>query len=240
MAQINGVTVRFSDGIKTADYAPPRLYDITANVALEAGDHAETVILEALTLIRRAGSAALKGQTSYEVKPPADAGLVEEPASPPAEQPRRVRRTKAQIEADEKAKRDASASSSGAPAGGANTAAGSSADAAASLDDPTDGDENVIHLPDETDDAAALEDEEDNGLSEFDVPAPEPAGEPVNDADLASAVTKKNGEINNPDAIRELIGSYNPDPTKPFQLRQVPADKRQEFLGKLAALKKAG
>lgn len=74
------------------------------------------------------------------------------------------------------------------------------------------------------------------------VPAEEPAvvedAKPITDADLNSALSKKNGEINDAPRIRKLIAEFNPDPTKPFSIAQMPAAKRPEFLTKLAALAK--
>lgn len=58
----------------------------------------------------------------------------------------------------------------------------------------------------------------------------------ISDADLNAAVQKKNGELKQPPLIRALIGSFSPDPTKAFQLAQIPQAQRQDFLDKLAAL----
>lgn len=86
-------------------------------------------------------------------------------------------------------------------------------------------------------------------LSEFDVQPETTANDDldlttaapseVTDADLNAAVQKKNTEITNPEAIRGLIATYNPDPTRVFQLREVPQAQRAGFLAKLAELKKA-
>lgn len=59
----------------------------------------------------------------------------------------------------------------------------------------------------------------------------------VTDADLNSAVQKKNAVLNDPPKIRALIGSYNPDQTKVFQLREIPQAQRAGFLEKLEGLK---
>lgn len=72
---------------------------------------------------------------------------------------------------------------------------------------------------------------------DFDLTTAPPAE--ITDAELNAAVTKKNAEINNAPAIRGLIGSYNPDPKKQFQLREIPQAQRQDFLDKLAKLAKA-
>lgn len=69
-----------------------------------------------------------------------------------------------------------------------------------------------------------------------------PSAKPITDAELADATTKKNGELQPklgdgaPVKIRELIGSFNPDPLKQFRLQEIPAARRQEYLDKLAAL----
>lgn len=59
---------------------------------------------------------------------------------------------------------------------------------------------------------------------------------PVTDDELNAAVQKRNGELKDAVKIRGLIGGFNPDPTKSFQLRQIPAEKRARFLAELAAL----
>lgn len=59
---------------------------------------------------------------------------------------------------------------------------------------------------------------------------------PITDADLNAAVQKKNATLNDPPKIRDLIGSFNPDKTKAFQLREIPAGQRPLFLEKLEAL----
>lgn len=63
--------------------------------------------------------------------------------------------------------------------------------------------------------------------------------DPVSDAELNSAVQKRNAEIKNPGAIRTLIGSYNPDPAKTFTLAQIPQGARRGFLDKLKGLQAA-
>jgi hypothetical protein len=60
----------------------------------------------------------------------------------------------------------------------------------------------------------------------------------VTDQGLADAVQARNKAIENPVKIRTLIGTYNPDPTKAFTLKEIAQAHRQEFLTKLAALTK--
>lgn len=158
------------------------------------------------------------------VAPTASSGVVIANAAA-AEAPKRTRRTKEQIAADERA----------------------AAAAADNLDlsDPAALDDTVVgdlptHSPDTTvaADPAALDDEW--------AVEPEPAAEvkstvinPISDADLNSAVQKRNGELKSEagtKAIRALIASYNPDATKVFQLAQIPVDRRVEFLNSLTAI----
>lgn len=69
---------------------------------------------------------------------------------------------------------------------------------------------------------------------------PEEVVKEISDADLNAAVTKKNTEIGGDAArIKALIAKYNPDPSKVFQLREIAPAQRQDFLDKLAQLKKA-
>ncbi len=69
---------------------------------------------------------------------------------------------------------------------------------------------------------------------------PEPVAPAVatTDADLNSATQKRNEDLGQPTLIRELIATFNPDATQAFQLKMIPAARRQEYLTKLAALKK--
>lgn len=88
---------------------------------------------------------------------------------------------------------------------------------------------DVIALPDQSDatNPAAMEDWE------------APAEAVITDEDLNAATMKKNQEIGDPVRVRTLIQSFFDDATKVFQLRQIPAERRQEYLDKLGALKKA-
>lgn len=73
-----------------------------------------------------------------------------------------------------------------------------------------------------------------DGFDEFDVP---PATSVVvTDDALNAAVQKRNGELKDAVKIRGLIGTFNPDVTKAFQLRQIPQDQRASFLAQLVAL----
>lgn len=60
----------------------------------------------------------------------------------------------------------------------------------------------------------------------------------ISDADLATAAGKTNARIDDAQQIRDLVATYNPEAGKPFQMRQIPQEKRAEFVAKLGALKK--
>lgn len=190
-------------------------YTTTFDLASEAATNRVTALLNGVSLRAVGGTTA------------------ETPASPPAPAARKTRRTAAQIAAD-----DAAKAAGHSPSGSAGV--GQTSD-----EDPTANEANVIHLPDEGavdggDDFSIEPEPETPAEESFDIePDPAAGGEPITDADLNSAVQKKNAEIANPNAIRALIGGYNPDPKQAFQLRQIPADKRGEFIAKLNALTKA-
>lgn len=66
--------------------------------------------------------------------------------------------------------------------------------------------------------------------------AADPVAE-ITDKSLNDAVSAKNGVLKDPPKIRALIGSFNPNPKKQFNLRDIPQEQRQTFLDKLEALK---
>ena len=82
------------------------------------------------------------------------------------------------------------------------------------------------------------EDDDDGGLGDLLGSDDEPAVEEIADTALTDAVTSTNKATQNSVAIRKIIESYNPDPTKQFQLRQIPQSKRAEFLKKLEGVEK--
>lgn len=232
MAQITGGTVSVEDGLKKQEeYAPPRKVIVVLNFTVAEGeDYASTFDIASHAATNRVYS-LLHGKAFVTTVAQEPTGVeqgagVHTEAGTEGAPPKRRRRTAAEIAAA------AGASQSG-NAGGAQT----------SDEDPTGNEAHTIHLPDET-----PKDPADIGGDEFDIePAaeesfdiePDASDEPVTDADLNAAVQKKNAEITNPNAIRTLIGTYNPDPKAAFQLRQIPAAKRAEFLTKLSALTKA-
>lgn len=155
----------------------------------------------------------------------------------------RTRRTKAQIEADrlaalvaaEEAK-DPTALEDAQPGNAATGTDGSSGGeqtaSTIEAEDPTE-------LPQSS--STGTSEAADPFLIEPEVPKVETAGQinPISDGDLNSAVQTKNGSLGSPAGttkIRDLIASYNPDKTQQFQLRQIPADRRVEFLAALEAI----
>lgn len=61
-----------------------------------------------------------------------------------------------------------------------------------------------------------------------------PAKAAISDAQLLEAVHKANEIVKNPPVIRGLIATFNPDPSKSFQLREIAAEQRDSFLVQLA------
>lgn len=235
---INGLTIGYSDGIKTADYAPPRTVTLTANTAPPEGTNMEQHVADVLAMLKRRTHLALHG---VELSGGAAAPVPQSEAEPA----KRTRRTKEQIAADEAASGAASPGPSGegvtsaaefptegtagAQVAGAGQASSGSATGASSGSAVATPGQNASS----TQSAAGLEDEWDT------TPATE-----VTDAALVDAVTKKNGELQvagmtveaAPVLIRNLLATYNPDPAKAFGLREIPQDKRADFLSKLAAV----
>lgn len=75
----------------------------------------------------------------------------------------------------------------------------------------------------------------DEVVDDFSAPAEAPAA--ITDAELHSAAQKKNGEIKNPKAIRELVAKFRPNGKDgAFQLIEIPAARRGEFLTQLKEL----
>lgn len=97
----------------------------------------------------------------------------------------------------------------------------------------------VILPPETKTDPAAVDAStvEDIPADDFGAPAPAVEVRQITDAELHSAAQKKNSDIKNPLAIRALVGSFRPaGSTVAFQLAEIPQDRRQEFLDKLAKL----
>lgn len=203
--------VSFEDGVKASEeYAPAKKVRVELSFTTPDGED-EAAYVAHVGDIARAQVARLLNQASSAA------------GEAPAPVATRTRRTKAQIAADEAAAKEAGAPTTG-DAGGVQTSGDPAAieDVGVDFEDVVDVDASVVEaLPEE----------------DFTI-APEVI-EAISDADLNSHVQRKNGEIKDAKAIRELIGTYNSDPTKVFQLREIPAEKRREFLDKLAALKPA-
>lgn len=103
-------------------------------------------------------------------------------------------------------------------------------------------------LQEETTSAATIVDEpEPNakeapaGAASMDDWASSPNEAAVTDADLNAACQTASARLGGVDGgaglkIRGLIGTYSPDQLKPFQLREIPAAQRADFLAKLKVL----
>lgn len=147
------------------------------------------------------------------------------PAASAGEPAKRTRRTKEQIAADE--------------AAAAKAAEVLKAADPTSFDDETP--ETATPAADEWSDDEPAQDakgnpvEAETAVDDWD---DTPAVEEITDAELNNLVGKKNAELGDPKKIRALINEFNPDPTKVFQLRQITAAERPDFLAKLKELKK--
>jgi hypothetical protein len=116
-----------------------------------------------------------------------------------------------------------------APRGAAAAAAKKKADAeAAKAAAPKDEDDLTGEIAPEAPAATASDDDE-----LFTVQPEE-----ITDADLNHIVQVKNGELDGKGgaAIKKVISSYNPDPTKAFTLKQIPQASRAEFKERIGAL----
>lgn len=72
---------------------------------------------------------------------------------------------------------------------------------------------------------------------DFSAPADPVVTDSITDAELHSAAQKKNGDLKNPKAIRELVAKFRPAGKEgTFQLIEIPQAKRAEFLKQLSAL----
>lgn len=67
----------------------------------------------------------------------------------------------------------------------------------------------------------------------FSAEEPDAPAAKITDEELTTSITKRNAVINNPPVIRQLISKYV---KMPGQARDIPQEKRQEFLTELAAL----
>jgi hypothetical protein len=228
MSQVTGGLVSVEDGIKKSEeYAPPRKVRVELSFGVEEGGDFEAIFDRVSQAATNRVASLLNGTALNVVQ-------AETPAS--GETTRRPRRTKEQIAADK-----AAAEGGPSPSGSAGGAQTSAKDPASVEEDPTGGEESVVHLPDESaKDPAAIEDDAAPEEVSFDIEPEEEAGEEVSDTELNSRVQRRNADLEDPDLIRDLIKKFNPDPKKSFTLRQIPQAQRADFLKQLDSLKKAG
>lgn len=216
--QVTGGLVSVEDGIKASEeYAPARKVRVELSFSI-AESTPEAGRADIISLVADQAAAQVARLLGRGSAPQATVREVT-PAPEEAAAPKKTRRTAAQIAEDKAA--------AGPPAGGATP---SPSDLSAIPDDGP-GEQS----------APSAESPADLGgvTDEWEVPAEvEVEVVTVTDADLNALVQKRNGELGDPVKIRTLIGKFNPDPTKPFQLRQIPADQRAQFVADLNALVK--
>lgn len=231
MAQITSGSVCIEDGLKkNEEYAPPRKVSVTLNFGVVEGEDFNEVFDLASEAATNRVHALLHGTNIRSVSAALAtvAGASKEEllaAVEPA--PRKRRRTAAEIAAD------AALALAAHPKGDPS----SIVDDEPPLDDgdPPSGGADPAAIVGSGDPA----DISGNAVDDFSIEPDEPGDEPITDAALNAAVQRKNAELGDPEAIRGVIKQYNPDPTKAFQLREIPQDKRADFITKLGGLVKA-
>jgi hypothetical protein len=212
MTQITGGSVTVEDGIKKAEeYTPPRKVSVTLTFGVEEGGDHQAIF----DLASEQASTRVAKLLGKSIDFAARNGSDDAAASNETKPATRKRRTAAEIAAD------AALAAVAHPKG----TEGAAKDPAAVDDFEIEPEPSETQTPA---DDFAIE------------PEPEPEGDAeITDAALNAAVQRKNAELSDPEAIRGLIKQYNPDPTKAFQLREIPQTKRAEFITKLGGLTKA-
>jgi len=241
MTKILGGSVAFEDLNKGADGYPtqkarvelsfelPADYDPTSDTACQ--DVAVAGLLAQREVARLLGRKVVEAEEPLH---PAVLAMIE-PAGH-TEQTRRPRRTKAQMEADAlEAQRQAHLSKDPAAIQEADqglkdaqSAEPDSATSASATPASTASAEEIPGLSGSSEPSSA-------GPADMDFSS-EPETAAVTDADLNAACQKRAQALGGADKIKTLIGKFAPDPTKPFNLREIPAAQRPDFLAKLEAL----
>lgn len=230
MSTFNGITVRISDGVKTADYAPPKLYDLTAN--LTPGVNPEADALAAVQLLQRIGDAYL-GRASAPV------AAAEIPASPVKAKPKgkdaiiieqlpsvlqepevvqHILQNKSISLPGELVRPVDAASITSASATPASSNSAAAIPGQAPLSQPS---ATLVTAEDLSDLVSVTE---------------------ISDASLNTAVTRRLKELGatGPNLVRALKDSYNPEPDKRvLQIRELTQPQRATFLARLEKLSPA-
>ncbi len=214
---VTGGVVSVEDGTKAAEeYSPARKVRVELHFAVPEGGSAAPV-LDAVSTLAAEKVDQLLGRRAA---PLSASSTVTLPGSESQDPPKtRTRRTAAQIAADEALKK-----------------ADPAVDPTLPLDDPSAvGDEDIFVSTAQPEDPAGGFAADPSAIVEDDLTTAGPVTT-ITDDDLNAAVQKRNAELKAPPVIRELIGSFAPDRSKPFSLSQIPQAQRQDFLDKLAAL----
>lgn len=225
-SNITGGLVVIEDGVKAAEeYAPAKKVRVELKFDIpEGGDFGAT--FASVTRVAENWVALRLGRTVPSVVETGRSPEPEASAAPNAETAPRKRRTKAEIAADE-----AAAAQAAAQAKATETIQNSE-----EFDPTADNTPTTTQGSTDFDPCAAIEPET---ADDLDAILGGEATPEITDADLNAAVQKKNAALQDPPAIRKLISEFNPDPTKVFQLREIAASKRADFIAKLEALVKA-
>ncbi len=244
---IDSITVHLTDGIKQGDYAPNKVYDLTAYLS----NPTDAELQSAVALIVRTGERFLgraapapTGEViaTATALPPTSSASQASPSEPVGEPQRRTRRTRAQIEADAaaaaaaqsgSASQDAASDPQSAPAAAAGSyTSGSATDVSTVIAVETPG-QPASSQPS----AASQEDDE------WAAAAPETLT--ITDQELNHACSVTAERVKDPAKVKGVIANFNPggdafDPAKPggrrFTVNDIPANQRADFLAQLKAL----
>ena len=221
MSAILGGSVTYGRTTKPADYESKK-----AEVTLTFGIEQETPAEERNTFLVTVGNMAIhhcNRMLGLNEQPTAYVPMAEVVPEPVPEAAKRTRRTKAQVEADEAA---AQAPVVDRPFGGGPPpvpAEGTGA-AAASTTSNAFGEQTI-----ETDDQRL----EKEGFYAFGA-TEEPPSVEITDVDLMTALNRKAAELGGAKEINVLLGAYIAKGANP---REIPQEKRPEFVEKIHGLK---
>ena len=222
MSEITGGSVTYGRTVQPANYESKKA-EVTLNFGIEEGTPAEVQT----TFLVTVGNQAIhqcNRMLGINEQPAAYVPVAEAAAEPVPEAAKRTRRTKAQIEADETAAQAPVVTEN--PFGGGPTpvpAEGTGA-AAASTTSNAFGEQTI-----ETDDQRL----EKEGFYAFGA-TEEPPSVEITDVDLMTALNRKAAELGGAKEINVLLGAYIAKGANP---REIPQEKRPEFVEKIHGLK---
>jgi hypothetical protein len=214
-------TIKLKDGIKIADYAPNKEYEITAIV----DDADEAKVREAVDIIKRQGDRFL--------------------GRAPAAAQEATQQTAGENKPARRAAKDKDTSASATDASTASQVvipglAPSSPQSDASAVTPPKTEQQLLTEGQPAELAEKQAKLEQTLAPENDpLAGTEPEGPKISDVDLNDAVAKRRGALGEAAVpkLRALVETFNPNPGTPFVIRQIAQEQRAKFLADVAALK---